>query len=172
MDKHISDIIYKQLNAAELSASEMDELRHWLNMSSANREVYERLNNEKELKQRIGRRLAWQQSADKAFQEFSSLHLKKEKEDGQQELQQIPTIHRVHFLKTSRFRYAAAIIILFGVGAYLYINIQKEEPSVTTTTNPVPVQNDVAPGGNKATLTLADGSKINLDNAASGRLAK
>jgi len=34
------------------------------------------------------------------------------------------------------------------------------------------VQNDVAPGGNKAILTLADGSKIVLDSAKSGQLAR
>jgi len=80
-------------------------------------------------------------------------------------------VHRIHFLRTAWFRYAAAIIILFGIGTYLYINNQKEKPSVTQT-NPVPVQNDVAPGGNKATLTLADGSKIVLDSAKSGQLAR
>jgi transmembrane sensor len=80
--------------------------------------------------------------------------------------------HRIHFLRTAWFRYAAAIIILFGIGSYLYLNNQKEKPSVTTATNPVPVQNDVAPGGNKATLTLADGSKIILDSASDGIIAK
>jgi transmembrane sensor len=82
-------------------------------------------------------------------------------------------VHRIHFLKTTWFRYAAAIIILFGIGSYLYLYIsnQKEKPSVTQT-NPNPVLNDVAPGGNKAILTLADGSKIVLDSAKSGQLAR
>lgn len=80
-------------------------------------------------------------------------------------------VHRIHFLRTAWFRYAAAIIILFGIGTYLYINNRKEKPSVTQT-NPNPVQNDVAPGGNRATLTLADGSKIILDSAANGKIAE
>jgi transmembrane sensor len=80
-------------------------------------------------------------------------------------------IHRIHLLKTAWFRYAASIIILFGIGSYLYISNQKEKPSVTQN-NSVPVQNDVAPGGNKAILTLADGSKIVLDSAKSGQLAR
>jgi transmembrane sensor len=87
------------------------------------------------------------------------------------EVQRTP-VHRIHFLKTAWFRYAAAILILFGIGTYLYIINQKEKPSVTATTNPVPVQNDVAPGGNRATLTLADGSKIILDSASDGIIAK
>jgi ferric-dicitrate binding protein FerR (iron transport regulator) len=87
-------------------------------------------------------------------------------------------VHRIpsltggrHIMKKALFRYAAAVIIIAGIGAYLYINNQKEEPSVTQK-NPVPVQNDVAPGGNRATLTLADGSKIILDSAKSGELAR
>jgi transmembrane sensor len=79
-------------------------------------------------------------------------------------------VYRIHFLKTAWFKYAAAIILLFGASTYLYINHQKEEPSVTKA-NPVPVQNDLAPGGNRATLTLADGSKILLDSAADGTIA-
>jgi transmembrane sensor len=62
-------------------------------------------------------------------------------------------------------------LIIFGIGTYIYITNQKEKPSVTQT-SPVPVQNDVAPGGNKAVLTLADGSTIILDSAANGKLAE
>jgi transmembrane sensor len=80
-------------------------------------------------------------------------------------------VHRIHFLKTAWFRYAAAIILIVGIGSYLYITNQKEKPSVTQT-SPVPVQNDVSPGGNRATLTLADGSKIILDSAVNGKLAE
>ncbi len=32
--------------------------------------------------------------------------------------------HRVHFLKTAWFKYAAAIILIFGVGAYLWNNLK------------------------------------------------
>lgn len=80
-------------------------------------------------------------------------------------------VHRVHFLRTAWFRYAAAILIIFGIGSYLYITNQSEKPSVTQQSNPSPVKNDVAPGGNKATLTLADGKKIVLDSAKSGEIA-
>ena len=66
-----------------------------------------------------------------------------------------PAVHRIHFLKTAWFRNAAACIIVIALAAYLWNLPQKEKPSVTQT-SPVPVQNDVAPGGNIATLTLAD----------------
>ncbi len=38
-------------------------------------------------------------------------------------------VHRVHFLKTAWFRYAAAIIILFGIGAYLWNTHINPNPS-------------------------------------------
>jgi ferric-dicitrate binding protein FerR (iron transport regulator) len=84
-----------------------------------------------------------------------------------------PVVHRVHFLKRAWFRYAAAAIIVLGIGAYLW-NSQKqqEKPAYTKTTVPAPVNNDVAPGGNKALLTLADGQTIVLDSAANGALAE
>src|SRR5688500_12024159 len=42
-------------------------------------------------------------------------------------------VHRIHFLKTAWFKYAAAIIIITGIGAYLWNTQQKEKPSVTQT---------------------------------------
>jgi transmembrane sensor len=73
-------------------------------------------------------------------------------------------VHRVHFLKTAWVRYAAAIIILFGVGAYLWNTQQKEKPLITES-KPAPVKNDISPGSTKATLTLSDGRKVELTPA-------
>lgn len=78
-------------------------------------------------------------------------------------------VHRVHFLKTSWFKYAATIIILFGIGAYLW-NTQNDSRTIIQT-KPVPVKKDILPGGQKAILTLADGRTIVLDSAVNGQLA-
>jgi transmembrane sensor len=77
--------------------------------------------------------------------------------------------HRIHFLKTAWFRYAAAIIILFGMGAYLW-NAQNHSNTITQTESR-PLKNDVLPGGQRAILKLADGREIILDSAANGQLA-
>lgn len=81
------------------------------------------------------------------------------------------TVHRVHFLRTHFFRYAAAVLLLIGIGALLWgllrTNKQQDIVKQTTTTN----QTDIAPGGDKATLTLADGSVIVLDSTANGQIA-
>ncbi|MBO9572409.1 MAG: FecR domain-containing protein, partial [Chitinophagaceae bacterium] len=81
---------------------------------------------------------------------------------------------RIQDTQSSRFalwfRYAAAILIIFGIGAYLWNTLQKNKPLITQI-KPVPVKNDILPGSNKALLTLADGSTITLDSAANGQLA-
>lgn len=62
----------------------------------------------------------------------------------------------------------AAILILVATGTY-YFSRQSEEshPIARSKKN----TNDVAPGGNKAILTLADGSEIVLDDAHNGEIA-
>jgi ferric-dicitrate binding protein FerR (iron transport regulator) len=80
-------------------------------------------------------------------------------------------VHRVHFLKRGWWKYAAAIVLICGAVAYLWNTQQQEKPALSKTSVPAPVENDVAPGGNKALLTLADGQTIVLDSAANGALA-
>lgn len=80
-----------------------------------------------------------------------------------------PPVHRIHFFKTSWFRYAAAIILVAGVAAYLWTTSKTADQTLAT--RPKPVQTDIAPGGERAILTLADGRTIVLDNAANGHLA-
>lgn len=68
---------------------------------------------------------------------------------------------------------AAVIFILISVSAYLLLS---PESAKLETANVIPEkispQNDIAPGGNKAVLTLADGSTIVLDSAANGKLTQ
>jgi transmembrane sensor len=90
---------------------------------------------------------------------------------SQEVAQAAAPVHKVHFLQTAWFRYAAAILILFGVGTWLWRANQHEKPLVQNNT-PVNVKNEVLPGGSKATLTLSDGRTITLDSAANGHLAQ
>ena len=61
---------------------------------------------------------------------------------------------------------AAAVLLVVGVGLLYKLRSPKTMPQQAKLTH------DVAPGGDKATLTLADGSTITLDNARNGVLAK
>jgi transmembrane sensor len=77
----------------------------------------------------------------------------------------IPAVHRVHFLKTAWFRYAAAIILLVsGIAVYYFINnetiIEKPKPVIART-------EEILPGSDKAILTLSNGEKIKLNSSAS-----
>lgn len=71
-----------------------------------------------------------------------------------------------YYLKS--FSIAAMILLTITTGIYFYSNrtTQGEEQFVE-----LDVKNDILPGNNKAILTLADGSKISLDDAANGLLA-
>ncbi|MFL9484194.1 FecR family protein [Chitinophagaceae bacterium LWZ2-11] len=67
-----------------------------------------------------------------------------------------------------RFSAAAALLLLI-TGIFFYYNNHTPAPiAETVNTN----SNDQAPGGNKALLTLADGSTIILDGAANGKIAE
>ncbi|MGN6436630.1 MAG: FecR family protein [Agriterribacter sp.] len=68
------------------------------------------------------------------------------------------------------FKIAAACLLLISAGAYLWFNNSAKPPHIARQ-QPVP-QQDVAPGGNKAILTLSDGTTIDLNDAANGTLAQ
>ncbi|WP_342331914.1 FecR domain-containing protein [Pedobacter sp. FW305-3-2-15-E-R2A2] len=60
---------------------------------------------------------------------------------------------------------AASILIFIGIGFYFY---QNYDPLIPTASS----QHDIAPGGNKAFLTLANGKRITLTDAKNGELAE
>ncbi|TZF81550.1 FecR family protein [Pedobacter sp. BS3] len=67
----------------------------------------------------------------------------------------------------SRFwKYAAAVILVCAIGLYFWKYPGSKQPLV------VNQKNDIAPGGNKAILTLADGRKISLTDVKDGELAQ
>ncbi|HEY9341582.1 MAG TPA: FecR domain-containing protein [Hanamia sp.] len=66
---------------------------------------------------------------------------------------------------------AAAILVLFSVGAYLMFlskSVKHEMVKTVPASTETKLKNDIEPGGNKAVLTLADGSIIVLDSASNG----
>jgi len=78
----------------------------------------------------------------------------------------------VRFMSVRRIAAAAVIFLLLGAGVYLWVSrVPKADPARTGETA-VLLKNDVAPGGNKAVLTLANGSAILLDSVHTGILAQ
>ena len=73
--------------------------------------------------------------------------------------------------RRKNIRYAAAAIIICMLSVSVYF-LFKPQPArqISKTENIKTPANDVAPGGNKAILTLANGTSIILDSAANGTL--
>lgn len=63
------------------------------------------------------------------------------------------------------WKYAAAAVLLLLLGTTLYQFLHQRKVAPVAVPAIAQQTNDVAPGGNKATLTLADGSSITLDSA-------
>lgn len=68
-----------------------------------------------------------------------------------------------------RYISAAAIIIIISVGTLFYMDYLKKSEAKHAVSE---AKNDISPGGNIATLTLADGRKISLTDAKNGHLAE
>lgn len=74
---------------------------------------------------------------------------------------------------------AAVIVLLLSIGGYLYFNNNgyfNNNASIRQaqgdTAQQKPFKKDITPGGNRAVLTLANGTQIILDSAANGTLAQ
>lgn len=78
---------------------------------------------------------------------------------------------RFSLFRSPWLKYAAALIVLLGAGVYFFLNNDNDKSIAETMQKPVAVQEDIAPGGQKATLTLADGSIILLDSIGKGPLS-
>lgn len=67
---------------------------------------------------------------------------------------------------------AASIAILLAVAFYyFYFQPSAKQATAQSIVSPPPLNNDIAPGGNKALLTLNDGSVIILDSATNGTIS-
>ena len=153
----IDELIIKHL-LQEISEKEKQELDQWLNSSEKNRYFFEQVMDRDDLKQK------W-----KDYNEVDETQL------WQSITGKIPELYTTNAeipntFKWRRIAIAAAIIsIVAFISWYFLVNkINK----VVENNSSVIAKNDVTPGGNKAVLTLADGTTIILDNAKNGSLAQ
>jgi transmembrane sensor len=70
-----------------------------------------------------------------------------------------------------QWRAAAAILLVSATSAYFLLTNNHPGDNIKASANSH-LQNDVAPGGNRAVLTLANGQKIILDSTANGSIAR
>jgi transmembrane sensor len=76
---------------------------------------------------------------------------------------------KARIIRFRRIAIAASIIGLIASGTHLVMYVLKKESKKISVQN---FKNDVSPGSNKATLTLADGSSIILDDAQDGAITQ
>jgi transmembrane sensor len=73
-----------------------------------------------------------------------------------------------YFNSFTKFAVAASLLIVASIGLYFYPNKVK----VNEVANTSKYKNDIAPGENKAVLTLANGKRIALNDTENGELEK
>lgn len=81
-----------------------------------------------------------------------------------------PAMNRTPSLNRSWVKYAAAATLVLGVGAYFLLSPSPEKELAKQET-PATIKN-IQPGGDRAILTLADGTTILLDSAGNGSIAQ
>jgi len=153
--ERINELIIKYLDQS-LTAKELEEINRWRNASATNQLLFEKLTDTKSINKELEKLYSYDE--DKNWEKIRNTLVVEH---------EVP----VRKLVWKRFAVAASIALLISVGGYVaYKN--KTDKTLATTGSPKVIQNDVAPGGNKAVLTLANGSQIVLDSANNGTLAQ
>lgn len=137
-----------------LSMEEHDELDAWVEASDENMKLFEDLTDETN----IEANLAWMDGV----QTEKALEQVKTKLTFAQE--EAVTVER---RSRSWWPYVAAASVVIAIAAYFLL---KSGTASKTDKEPNVIATDVMPGGNKATLTLSDGSVIDLTAAGQGTL--
>ncbi len=133
-------------NLTETELRELEQWYHSLNSSTTKFEV---------------QNPSGQQLADEMLIEF-----------GQNYIKQTPTVRKMS-LPQLLIRVAAVVIGISLIGAtYFFFSRGKQKEIAQTDKQEHHNNKDLAPGGNKAILTLANGAQIILDSAANGTLAQ
>ncbi|HEY4153788.1 MAG TPA: FecR domain-containing protein [Puia sp.] len=134
----------------DLTKAEHTELDDWVTASLENQRLFEEMTDEKNLN-------AWLKWKEGLPEKEVLMRLKKRLDF---------TRHRKEPLVRSVWPYAAAACILLVVFV-----LWRHQPAATKEENQAPlVAQDLGPGTDRATLTLADGKTIRLDSAENGHL--
>jgi transmembrane sensor len=165
-DRHIIQLIIKDLKGERQTDQAIAELDAWINLSPDNRRFYEDMQNKKGtisyfflLKRAESRKDAARLRFDQNLQTL----VKADKAGLDSK------IKKIGFFKYPYLRVAAAAMaISLGTGLILYSNLKHQTVVIP---NLAYKADDIAPGGNKAMLVLSNGRKIALEVAKNGSLA-
>lgn len=136
-----------------LSDKEQEDLNAWIKEDERHALAYTELQDREALVEEL-RRLAGYDTELVTKRLFEQLGIEKK--------------NPVPIRAIARWAAAAAIVALLATGAWFLTTRERGVNTVPIFSN----KNDVLPGGDKAVLTLADGSKITLDSTHTGQLAR
>lgn len=137
----------------EITDDERQTLNNWIDESNENRQVFNEMTNEDSLRE-----------AMQEFYAFARDHVQGSS----------AAIVSMQHGKTNWIKYflAAAVVIITVSLIWLLANNRNGKQVAVTDTATKNTMPDIPPGGNKAVLTLADGSTIKLDDARNGVIAE
>jgi ferric-dicitrate binding protein FerR (iron transport regulator) len=142
----------------ELSASEKQQLENWVAQSDANRALYNELT-DADLLRAAMKQVYGNAEYIEQHPEYPSL--------SSEASTPVKSISRRGFYWWVA---AASVMGLIAVANYFIFKTPSSKSVAAKVDKPL--IHDVQPGGNKATLTLADGSTILLDGASNGNIAQ
>jgi ferric-dicitrate binding protein FerR (iron transport regulator) len=149
IDITILGLLHKKVKGGSLSPGEKEMLEAWERSSVHYRALADRMSKDEALiadlseRYSLDRELAWKRVAAKIVEkDTDTIHAP---------VRRIPVMRR--------WWTAAAILLLFGIGTYLWTTIQKDpSPSIVENRS-----TDIPAGKEGAVLTLADGTQVSLD---------
>lgn len=158
-DSRIGYLISKELQG-DLSEREQAELYDWIGSSEANRRWYEDIRDRTNV---VNDFIVLEHAA---AEEEDALSMVSQQVEGPAPAKVV----RGRFGRRILWRVAAAVVIVLGSGSLWYF-LEGRRTEHRDLQVAVSSPDDVAPGSNKAVLTLANGSTIVLDSAGTGALA-
>jgi ferric-dicitrate binding protein FerR (iron transport regulator) len=154
--EYLAALLLKQLRN-EISEAELQQLENWKASHPSHALVSENVNNAEQL---LSDLLAMKQvDMERRWQQIS---------------EQIEPVNKPVPLYRRWYAYAAAALVLLiaGVVSWPYLMSKKIPQPVVDNKVYTSDNFNIPPGGNKAVLTLSNGSVIDLENAANGKLAQ
>jgi Fe2+-dicitrate sensor, membrane component len=148
-DKRVVDL-YSKFSAKTATATELEAFNTFLNTPGAEQRLFGLLETDYQLSE----------SYEKDISEFRALQIFEEVTSQPQELKKVSRLW-------PRLAGVAAIAAIIAFSLLLRSGFFNDD----NRTNPIAAAQDIAPGINKATLTLASGRKIVLSAALNGALA-
>ncbi|MEC5146439.1 FecR domain-containing protein [Chitinophaga sp. 212800010-3] len=148
----------------ELTPPEEAELREWLNEKPGNRQFFEEITSAEQLRHELQEFASKEISEEKAWEKL----LTRARADGKSWANDKPAITR----KFRIWRYAAAaVLLMLAAGGTYWVRhtgTGRKDLSRIAINQKADLQ-DLAPGKNKATLTLSGGETVVLDSSAIGQ---